>query len=257
MFIKKDVKRDNRARFLVILAFALFFIVVSVDILNAQRLNTFNILVKVNGESDSSRNVSVDITSPNFIDAPVDDVTKSNGRVKFSGFEAGSYTITPDKEGHFFIPSSLTINLGEGSKNRTRVTFQSGKGSTPEEDTFIPFQNDWESSAHADETAEGFTLWNEDGEIPTSCSRCHSVSGILDFLGDDGTPSGVVDNAAPIGTVITCEVCHNDTAIELDSVTFPTLDTTVHSNIIIWCSHMMVDKKTHILTKVETSDFEV
>ena len=256
MFINKEVKRYNWPGFVVIFVFALSCMFVSVDILNAQRLNTFNILVKINGESDAIENVSVNITSPNFIDDPVEDVTKSNGWVIFSRFEAGSYTITPDKEGRFFIPSSLTINLGEGTKKRTLVTFQSGKGSPPEEDTFIPFQNEWASSAHADVTAEAFTHWDEDGEIPASCAKCHSVSGILDFLGDDGTPSGVVDNAAPIGTVITCEVCHNDTAIELDSVTFPSgksVSGVGHEAVCMQC-HQGRSSKTDVDKAIEDAE---
>lgn len=79
----------------------------------------------------------------------------------------------------------------------------------------------WESSGHADSTAEAFNHWNEDdpAEIPTSCAKCHSADGFLDFVGADGTEAGVVDNPAPIGTVISCEVCHNSES--QDSVTFP------------------------------------
>jgi hypothetical protein len=40
-------------------------------------------------------------------------------------------------------------------------------------------------------------------------------------LGTDGTDPGTVDNPAPIGTTITCEACHNEATIVMDSVIFP------------------------------------
>ena len=86
-------------------------------------------------------------------------------------------------------------------------------------------QSLWEGSGHADATSESFVHWDEDGEIPTSCAKCHSTPGFLDFIGADGTASGTVDNPAQIGTVITCEVCHSDatagTTRSISSVTFP------------------------------------
>jgi hypothetical protein len=87
----------------------------------------------------------------------------------------------------------------------------------------IPFLQLWESSPHADATAEAFTHWNEDSppEIPTSCAKCHSTPGYMDFLGADGTTAGEVNNPAPTGTVITCIACHNDAARALTSVVMP------------------------------------
>jgi hypothetical protein len=80
----------------------------------------------------------------------------------------------------------------------------------------------WEDSGHADATAEAFTHWDEDvpPEVSTSCAKCHSTPGFIDFIAD-----GTVDSAAPIGTTVECEVCHTD--IETGalrthtSVTFP------------------------------------
>jgi hypothetical protein len=82
---------------------------------------------------------------------------------------------------------------------------------------------DWSGSGHADITAEAFIHWDEEtpAEVPTSCAKCHSEGGYLDYLGADGTEAGVVDNAAPIGTTVTCTVCHNPVAIDMTSVTFP------------------------------------
>lgn len=63
----------------------------------------------------------------------------------------------------------------------------------------------WKTSGHAHSDAEAFRHWDEDGEIPTSCAKCHSTPGFQDFIAD-----GSVDSAAPTGTTVECEVCHSD-----------------------------------------------
>jgi uncharacterized protein YjdB len=85
----------------------------------------------------------------------------------------------------------------------------------------IPNFDAWQSSGHADVTAEAFTHWNEDGAVPVSCARCHSRDGYRDYIGDDGTAFGVVDNDAPLGSTVDCQTCHNPAADELSTVTFP------------------------------------
>ncbi|MCB0018684.1 MAG: hypothetical protein KDE09_12915 [Anaerolineales bacterium] len=87
----------------------------------------------------------------------------------------------------------------------------------------VPFEMQWLGSAHADASAEAFVHWDEDdpAEVPTSCARCHSTPGYLDYIGADGSSAGAVDAAAPIGTVITCEACHNDVTVDMTSVVFP------------------------------------
>ena len=88
--------------------------------------------------------------------------------------------------------------------------------------TFLEsYYEDWVGSAHADAAAEAFVHWNEDGEIPDTCARCHSTPGYQDFLGVDGSDFGSVDAAAAIGTVINCDACHNSVAPHLTAVTFP------------------------------------
>jgi hypothetical protein len=79
----------------------------------------------------------------------------------------------------------------------------------------------WTGSGHADATAEAFIHWNEEGNVPTSCARCHTTSGYRDFIGDDGSPAGSVENPAPLNQVINCGACHNPTAEALNSATFP------------------------------------
>jgi hypothetical protein len=81
----------------------------------------------------------------------------------------------------------------------------------------------WVASPHADVTAEAFNHWNEDEEkvVPESCAKCHSTPGYQDYLGADGSEAGTVDAAAPLGTVINCDGCHNPVASHLSTVTFP------------------------------------
>ncbi|MGM0575390.1 MAG: Ig-like domain-containing protein [Myxococcota bacterium] len=85
----------------------------------------------------------------------------------------------------------------------------------------VPNLEKWEGSGHADQEAEAFVHWDEDGEVPAGCARCHSTPGYLDYLGADGSEFQVVDEAAPLGTTVECQACHNDVADTLDVVEFP------------------------------------
>jgi len=87
----------------------------------------------------------------------------------------------------------------------------------------VPFEEEWVNSGHADSTAEAFRHWDEDSpqEVPTNCARCHTPTGYMDYLGADGSAVGVVDAAQPVSNGITCETCHNDAAVALSEVTFP------------------------------------
>lgn len=87
----------------------------------------------------------------------------------------------------------------------------------------VPYLTEWEEGPHADAEAEAFIHWDEDDpkEIPTSCAKCHSTTGYLDYLGADGSEAGKVDKAQPTGQVVTCEACHNPAASALTEVTFP------------------------------------
>ena len=82
---------------------------------------------------------------------------------------------------------------------------------------------DWWGSAHADESAEAFTHWNNDDppEVPVNCAKCHSGDGFLDYIGQDGSSALVVDEPAAVNSVITCEVCHNEQADALEMAVFP------------------------------------
>jgi hypothetical protein len=87
----------------------------------------------------------------------------------------------------------------------------------------VPYEQAWVNSGHADATAEAFRHWDGDDpkEVPTSCAQCHTPTGFMDYVGADGSPVGVVDNAQPVSNGITCIACHNDAAVALNSVTFP------------------------------------
>lgn len=79
----------------------------------------------------------------------------------------------------------------------------------------------WVESPHADRTAEAFVHWDSEGEIPERCAKCHSEGGYLDFLGADGSEAGVVNAPAPLGSVVSCDTCHNPAAVSLTTVVFP------------------------------------
>ncbi len=87
----------------------------------------------------------------------------------------------------------------------------------------VPFQDNWMGSGHADRDSLAFTDWDDTATqtIPTSCAKCHSTHGYRDFLGDDGTAEGVVNNPAPIGSTVECIACHNDKTLHKTSVKFP------------------------------------
>ncbi len=86
-----------------------------------------------------------------------------------------------------------------------------------------PFAAVWQASGHADAKAAAFTHWNEEDpkEIPTTCAKCHSSDGFKDYVGADGSAAMAVDKASAIGTVITCDTCHNEGTAKLTSVVFP------------------------------------
>jgi len=116
-----------------------------------------------------------------------------------------------------------------------------------------PYQDEWAASPHADAEAEAFIHWNEDDpkEVPTGCANCHSSTGFMDYVGADGSAVGVVDKAAPVGEVITCNACHNDAAAAFDVIPFPsgiTLTVEGPENRCMIChqgraSMVQVDKK--------------
>lgn len=105
--------------------------------------------------------------------------------------------------------------------------------------TFLTgYYDAWVNSPHARFEDDAFQHWNEDGEIETECATCHATPGYLDFLGADGSEMGVVNEPAPLGTVVNCNACHNSVSSQLTSVTFPsgvTLDNLTESSRCMVC----------------------
>jgi hypothetical protein len=93
----------------------------------------------------------------------------------------------------------------------------------PRPETVQAVSENWSASGHSDWESISFTYWDErePPEIPANCAKCHSTYGYLDYLGEDGSEAYVVDAAAPIGSVVSCLVCHNTTAHEKDMTLFP------------------------------------
>ena len=98
-----------------------------------------------------------------------------------------------------------------------------GASVPPPPEVLTDFYDLWVTSPHADVSAEAFNHWNEEDpqEVPASCAQCHSTDGYIDYVGADGTDAGVVDSAHEIGSTVTCNACHNQSTINLTSVTFP------------------------------------
>jgi len=72
----------------------------------------------------------------------------------------------------------------------------------------------WHTSGHGDSTAEAFRHWDAGGEVPTSCARCHTSSGFVDYIEDGTTDSAVL----PMESV-ECSACHNSENLFADDST--------------------------------------
>jgi hypothetical protein len=119
---------------------------------------------------------------------------------------------------YLVVIGTLLIAVGIMVMNQPRAFMQEAPEAPP---YLAEFYDEWSVSAHADVTAEAFVHWDAEGEIPETCAKCHSTPGYRDFLGADGTEFGVVDAPAPIGTTVSCDACHNNVTMTLDSVVFP------------------------------------
>jgi len=81
----------------------------------------------------------------------------------------------------------------------------------------------WSGSSHAERGSSAFRNWDrtDPPAIPPTCAKCHSTTGYLDFLGQDGTTAEKVDNPSPVGTTIECVACHNEQSVRMARVVFP------------------------------------
>ena len=66
---------------------------------------------------------------------------------------------------------------------------------------------------------EPFRHWDEEGEVPGSCAKCHSATGLPQFIKEGANISNEIANG------FMCSTCHNEEAwperYEVASVTFP------------------------------------
>ncbi len=106
-----------------------------------------------------------------------------------------------------------------------------------------PYRVEWAASGHGDITAEAFRHWDDDGEVRTSCARCHGDGGLKDYAAD-----GIVDVAGGLGMGHDCDICHAPVSLTIydwrasypfiDPVEFPSAETADlygQSNICIAC----------------------
>jgi hypothetical protein len=76
-----------------------------------------------------------------------------------------------------------------------------------------------DDAGHFAGNTEAFRHWDAEGEVPGSCAKCHSATGLPQFLKEGATISNEVSNG------FLCSTCHNEEAwperYEVASVTFP------------------------------------
>jgi len=70
-------------------------------------------------------------------------------------------------------------------------------------------------AGHFSGSEEPFRHWDEDGEIPASCSKCHSTGGLPLYLKDNTTIS------QPLANGFKCTTCHESLGIEGDELEAP------------------------------------
>ncbi len=82
----------------------------------------------------------------------------------------------------------------------------------------------WMTSGHADAESEAFRHWDEDDPavISTSCARCHSTDGFVEFIETGGVATEYT-SSSDVG--IECDVCHSNSSTGalrgITSVEFP------------------------------------
>lgn len=96
-----------------------------------------------------------------------------------------------------------------------------------------------DDAGHFDSTAEAFRHWDEDGEVPGSCSKCHAADGLPFFL-EEGVSIGFAPKDA-----LTCQTCHLNVGgdwarYEVTEVEFPSgavvgFEASLDSNLCLNC----------------------
>ena len=97
---------------------------------------------------------------------------------------------------------------------------------------------------HFDGSAEHFRHWDEDGEVRGSCARCHSATGLADYL-----DNGVIDDTHYPSNGMLCTTCHTSPphVRSVPVVKFPSgemLSLSDNSNLCITCHQGRASKST-------------
>jgi hypothetical protein len=76
-----------------------------------------------------------------------------------------------------------------------------------------------DDAGHFNSTGEPFRHWDEDGEVPGSCAKCHTAEGLPTYLHNNA------NIAVEPSDSLACSTCHNSipefTVYEVEEVTFP------------------------------------
>ncbi|MEM7433617.1 MAG: chitobiase/beta-hexosaminidase C-terminal domain-containing protein [Myxococcota bacterium] len=141
--------------------------------------------------------------------------------------------------------------------------------------TETPIRTEWAGSGHGDLTAEAWRHWDEDGEVPSRCAKCHGPQG-NDFVGGEVgfleyvTTSDNV-NSAPLPLGLDCVNCHQNFPTiysnlakfglpngALEPVTFPSTDQVSlysPSNICMVC-HQGRESGKDVQDEIDSDDGE-
>jgi hypothetical protein len=97
---------------------------------------------------------------------------------------------------------------------------------------------------HFDGSSMAFRDWDADGEVPTTCAKCHSAEGLPTLL-----ENGSIDEAKPIANGFLCTTCHTSPphtrpagAVRFPSGEFKDLGDS--SNLCLNCHQGRASKKT-------------
>ena len=115
-------------------------------------------------------------------------------------------------------------------------------------------------AGHFDGSSMAFRDWDDTGMVPGRCAKCHSATGLPQFI----TEAAVVSQPSSNG--FSCHTCHSDMATlaryEVKSVTFPsgakisfdeTGETAVDDNLCLMC-HQGRESTTSVNTAVKDMD---
>ena len=130
--------------------------------------------------------------------------------------------------------SSLEADLDSGRDDSSFLQSQTeGQGALRRTD-----------EGHFDGSSMAFRDWDADGEVPTTCAKCHSSEGLPTLLAN-----GSIDEAMPIANGFLCTTCHTEPPFTraAGAVKFPSgaiEDLGGPSNLCLNCHQGRASKKT-------------